>query len=78
MYDDHFLLVYIFSNSPFTQSTKRLKLTPGVHKFFKNLGATSKFLVPVREHKESSMLSTHSFGVPCEPHCYLTLSVECI
>ena len=49
----------------------------GVHRFYKNLGTSSKLLEPVVWLEKSSMLRTRSSVVEFEPHCYLAFSVWC-
>ena len=35
--------------------------TPGVHKFYKNIDATSKFSAPQWQHDARSLLRTHKY-----------------
>ena len=47
----------------------------GSRNFLKNLGATSKFLVPEVWHKVSSILRTHNSGVTCIPTLFVLRSI---
>jgi hypothetical protein len=48
----------------------------GVHKFYKNLEATSKPHESERWHAKNSLLRTHNSRVTFEPHCYMLLSAR--